>query len=79
MFQALGNTLPGLLPAARRGSSHSRFPRSGFRRGPGFELKQLWFLSVATVSLQALTSLFLLRGQFQRRLVAKPAAAAAAA
>jgi len=29
------------------------------------------------VTLQALTSLWLLRGQFQRRLVAKPATAAA--
>jgi len=44
---------------------------------PGFELRQLWFLSVATVSLQALTSLWLLRGQFRRRLtpMAVPAAA----
>jgi putative MATE family efflux protein len=76
MFQALGNTLPGLLSGATRLVTFA-IPALWLSTRPGFELKQLWFLSVATVSLQALTSLFLLWRQFQQRLVAKPAAAAA--
>ena len=76
MFQALGNTLPGLMSSATRLVTFA-IPALWLSTRPGFELKQLWFLSVATVSLQALTSLFLLWRQFQRRLVAKPAAAAA--
>ena len=76
MFQALGNTLPALISSATRLLTFA-IPALWLSTRPGFELKQLWFLSVATVSLQALTSLWLLRGQFQRRLVAKPAPAAA--
>ena len=36
---------------------------------PDFSLRHLWFLSVATVSIQAGTSLWLLRRQFRQRLV----------
>jgi putative MATE family efflux protein len=76
MFQALGNTLPGLMSSATRLVTFA-VPALWLSTRPGFELRQLWFLSVATVTLQALTSLLLLRGQFRRRLAAKPAAAAA--
>ncbi len=76
MFQALGNTLPGLASSATRLVTFA-IPALWLSSRPGFELKQLWFLSVATVALQAVTSLVLLRGQFRKRLVAKPAAAAA--
>jgi putative MATE family efflux protein len=76
MFQALGNTLPGLASSATRLVTFA-IPALWLSTRPGFELKQLWFLSVATVTLQMFTSLFLLYGQFRRRLVAKPAAAAA--
>jgi hypothetical protein len=37
-------------------------------RRPGFELRQLWLLSVATVALQAIVSWWLLRREFDRRL-----------
>ncbi|MBS0458318.1 MAG: MATE family efflux transporter [Proteobacteria bacterium] len=72
MFQALGNTLPSLLSSASRLFT---FVLPGLWLGSrhGFHLEQLWHLSVATVALQAATSLWLLRGQFQRRLVAVPA------
>ena len=76
MFQALGNTLPGLMSSATRLVTFA-IPAIWLSTRPGFELKQLWFLSVATVTLQALTSLFLLRNQFQRRLGAKQAVAPA--
>jgi putative MATE family efflux protein len=77
MFQALGNTLPGLMSSATRLVTFA-IPALWLSSRPGFELKQLWFLSVATVTLQAFTSLFLLWRQFQKRLVVQPAAAAAA-
>ena len=35
---------------------------------PGFRIEQVWYLSVATVALQAVASLGLLRWQFRRRL-----------
>ncbi len=77
MFQALGNTLPGLISSATRLVTFA-IPALWLSSRPGFELKELWYLSVATVTLQAATSLFLLWRQFQKRLAAPPAAAAAA-
>jgi putative MATE family efflux protein len=67
LFQAVGNTLPALM------SSGSRLltfvvPAIWLSHQPGFELRQLWFLSVATVALQALLSLWLLRREFRSRL-----------
>jgi uncharacterized MAPEG superfamily protein len=59
MFQALGNTLPGLMSSATRLVTFA-IPAFWLASRPGFELKQLWFLSVATVTLQAITSLLLL-------------------
>ena len=72
MFQALGNTVPAMLSSATRLATFV-VPGLWLASRPGFELKHLWFLSVATVAVQACTSLLLLRGQFQRRLVARPA------
>ena len=73
MFQALGNTVPAMISSATRLLTFA-VPGILLSHRPGFELQQLWYLSVATVTLQALTSLWLLRGQFQRRLVTLPAA-----
>ena len=67
MFQALGNTLPGLASSATRLVTFA-LPALWLSTRAGFELRHLWYLSVATVTLQALTSLFLLRWQFRRRL-----------
>jgi hypothetical protein len=39
---------------------------------PNFALTEVWYLSVATVTLQALTSLALLQREFRRRLGAPP-------
>ncbi|HEY6894560.1 MAG TPA: MATE family efflux transporter [Rhodanobacteraceae bacterium] len=76
MFQALGNTLPGLMSSATRLVTFA-IPALWLSTRPGFELKQLWILSVITVTLQAFTSLFLLWGQFRRRLGTAPAVAPA--
>ena len=67
MFQALGNTVPALLSSATRLVTFV-IPAVWLSTRPWFELHHLWFLSVATVTLQALTSLWLLRGQFRQRL-----------
>jgi putative MATE family efflux protein len=76
LFQALGNTVPALLSSASRLVTFV-LPAIWLSTWPGFELKHLWFLSVSTVTLQALISLWLLRGELQKRLLALPAAAPA--
>ena len=75
MFQALGNTWPSLLSSGSRLITFV-LPVLWLSMRPGFTLTQVWHLSVVTVALQALTSLFLLRRQFRQRLQESPAAAA---
>ncbi|GAA0708859.1 MATE family efflux transporter [Dokdonella soli] len=70
MFQAFGNTLPPLYSSATRLVTFA-LPAFWLSTRPGFELKQVWFLSVATVTCQALLSLWLLRGEFRQRVGAQ--------
>jgi len=67
MFQALGNTWPSLLSSTSRLITFL-LPALWLSRQPGFTLTQVWHLSVATVALQALTSIVLLRREFGRKL-----------
>jgi len=67
MFQALGNTLPSLLSSASRILLFAA-PAVWMAARPGFTLRRLWFLSVATVTIQAGLSLWLLRREFRHRL-----------
>lgn len=67
MFQALGNTLPSLASSASRIVSFA-LPAIWLSSRDGFELRHLWYLSVATVLLQMALSLLLLRREYQRRL-----------
>jgi len=67
MFQALGNTVPALASSATRMVTFA-LPAVWMASRPGFGLRQLWFLSVATVAMQAVLSLWLLRGELQKRL-----------
>jgi Na+-driven multidrug efflux pump len=76
LFQALGNTVPALLSSATRLVTFV-LPAIWLSTWPDFQLKHLWFLSVSTVTLQALISLWLLRGELQKRLLALPVAASA--
>ena len=69
LFQALGNTWPSLLSSASRLLTFA-LPAFWLSTRPGFTLTQVWHLSVATVALQALTSLWLLRREFRRKLSA---------
>jgi len=73
MFQALGNTWPSLLSSGSRLLTFV-LPVLLLSRQPHFTLTQVWHLSVATVSLQAVTSLVLLAREFRRKLAAPPAA-----
>lgn len=67
MFQGMGNTWPSLLASGVRIGS---FIGIGYwlSRQPDFTLGQLWWVSVASVLLQAVISLLLLRREFGRRL-----------
>lgn len=78
MFQALGNTIPALISTAARLVTFV-LPALWLSRQPGFSLVQVWYLSVATVTLQAATSLLLVRREFRRRLDFGDTAAVAAA
>jgi putative MATE family efflux protein len=77
LFQALGNTWPSLLSSASRLLTFV-LPVVLLSGLPHFTLTQVWYLSVATVTLQALTSLALLRREFRRKLAAPPAASGGA-
>jgi Na+-driven multidrug efflux pump len=69
MFQALGNTLPSLASSATRILTFA-LPALWLSGRAGFELRQLWTLSVATVAFQALVSAWLLKREFRQRLAA---------
>ncbi len=66
-FQGLGNTWPSLLSTSTRLVTFA-FPALWLSRQPDFALDQLWFLSVATVALQVVISLLLVRREFRLRL-----------
>ena len=51
MFQALGNTIPSLISGATRLVTFA-LPAFWLSKQPGFTLKQVWWLSVATVAMQ---------------------------
>ena len=67
MFQALGNTWPALLSTTTRLLMFA-LPALWLSHQDGFRIEQVWYLSVATVALQAVLSWMLLRGQMRRRL-----------
>jgi len=69
MFQGLGNTRPALWSSATRLVTFA-VPAIWLSTQPGFKIEYVWYLSIATVTLQAAISLWLLRLEFGRRLVA---------
>jgi putative MATE family efflux protein len=69
MFQALGNTVPSLASSASRLVTFV-LPALWLAQRPGVELRHFWYLSVASVALQAITSLLLLRVVMRQRLKA---------
>ena len=67
MFQALGNTVPSLISSATRLATYA-IPAIWLAAQPGFRIEQVWHLSVATVALQTLVSVLLLRAQLRTQL-----------
>jgi putative MATE family efflux protein len=79
MFQAMGNTIPSLLSSIVR-ITLLAIPVYLLARLPGFQLRWIWYLSVASVLMQMVSNLLLLRREFRRRLsfpATAPASAAA--
>jgi len=68
MFQAMGNTVPSLVSSAVR-ILLIAIPAITLSRLPGFQLHTIWYLSVAAVLVQLALSLWLLRREFDRRLL----------
>ena len=67
MFQAMGNTLPALASSMTRLLTFV-LPALWASRRPGFQLVDVWHLSVASVFVQAIVSLALVRRQMGVRL-----------
>jgi Na+-driven multidrug efflux pump len=66
MFQALGNTVPSLIASGTRLLTFA-VPVWWLSHRAGFEIKQVWYLSVLTMTLQAGFALWLLRSELQRK------------
>jgi MATE family, multidrug efflux pump len=67
VFQGIGNTLPPLV------SSMTRLvlfvlPATILSHRPGFHIRHVWYLSVASILFQACVNLLLLRREFRRKL-----------
>ena len=67
VFQGIGNTLPPLV------SSMTRLilfvlPATLLSRMPGFQIRHVWYLSVASILFQACVNLLLLRREFRKKL-----------
>jgi Na+-driven multidrug efflux pump len=68
LFQALGNTWPAMLSTATRILTFV-VPVIWVSQTQGFVIEDVWYLSVAAVSLQAIISFLLLQREFARRLI----------
>ena len=68
MFQGLGNTKPVLLSSGSRLITYA-LPLLWLSAAPDFRIEHVWYLSIATTTLQAALSLWLLRLEFRKRLV----------
>jgi putative MATE family efflux protein len=67
MFQGLGNTKPVLLSSAVRLFTYA-VPVIWLSTRPGFAIEHVWYLSIATTTLQAGLALWLVRREFRKRL-----------
>jgi putative MATE family efflux protein len=67
-FQGLGNTRPQLISSTARLITYV-IPTLWLSAQSGFRIEQIWYLSIATTTMQALLSLWLLRRELGKRLV----------
>ncbi|MEO6592576.1 MAG: MATE family efflux transporter [Gemmatimonadaceae bacterium] len=72
MFQAMGNTIPSLITSGVR-ILIVAIPAWLLSRVSGFHLHWIWYLSVASVFIQLVLSMLMLRREFGRRLAFEPA------
>jgi Na+-driven multidrug efflux pump len=68
MFQALGNTWPTIASSALRLTIFV-VPALWLSTRPGFELHHIWYVSVASMFIQAVVAYGFLRREFGRKLV----------
>jgi putative MATE family efflux protein len=66
-FQGLGNTLPQLISSTVRLVTYV-IPTLWLSTQTGFRVEHIWYLSIATTTMQALLSLWLLSRELRRRL-----------
>ncbi len=71
LFQGMGNTIPPLLSSLIR-LVLSSIPVLILSQTPHFTIRQIWVLSAASVFVQAVGNIFLLRREFDRKLVFLP-------
>ena len=67
VFQGIGNTLPPLFSSMTRLALFA-LPALLISRMPGFEIRYIWYLSVASIVLQMCANLLLLRHELRKRL-----------
>ena len=67
VFQGIGNTVPPLLSSASRLLLFA-LPAALISRLPGFQIRHVWYLSVASQVLQACFNLLLLKRELGRKL-----------
>jgi Na+-driven multidrug efflux pump len=67
IFQGIGNTLPPLASSGMRFFLFA-IPAYIMSTLPGFHIQQVWYLSVATVVIQAVVNVILLHREFDRKL-----------
>jgi putative MATE family efflux protein len=67
VFQGMGNTLPPLVSSSLRLLLFA-LPAYVLSRRPGFEMRQVWYLSVASVTIQLGVNLWLLHREFEKKL-----------
>jgi putative MATE family efflux protein len=67
VFQGIGNTLPPLISSMTRLFLFA-LPALLLSRMPGFQIRHVWYLSVASILFQACVNLLLLRREFRRKL-----------
>jgi Na+-driven multidrug efflux pump len=67
IFQGIGNTLPPLFSSMTRLVMFA-VPAMLIARTPGFEIRHVWYLSVASIVLQMCFNLLLLRHELRKKL-----------
>jgi Na+-driven multidrug efflux pump len=71
MFTGLGHTMPALVSSGMQFTLFS-VPVLWLSAQPDFHIEYVWYLSIGSITLQALVSLSLLQRQFHRSLVSSP-------